>query len=118
MALYSLSSLKEVRVNGNDFMQNHPLTAREFTSWPELQVLHWGDSQVSNTVPSELYTLTDLSVLHLEHANLQGPLPAVQLGSLQSLRELSLRGNQLTGELSLELQTLPLLGELVGCLLC
>ena len=111
--LYLLSQLEEVRVNGNAFMQDHPLTANEFTRWPNLQVLYWGDSQVANNkIPTELFELSMLESLFLENARLVGSLPT-QLGLLTTLRELSLKGNALTGAVPTEWNDLVNLGESV-----
>ena len=62
-------------------------------------------------IPSELASLTNLTVLQLQKNQLSGEIPP-ELGRLANLTELRLNGNQLSGEIPPELGRLANLTEL------
>ena len=66
---------------------------------------------LSGTIPAELGSLSELTVLSLSDGELSGVIPA-QLGNLSRLRTLFLSDNGLTGAIPLELGNIPYLERL------
>ena len=73
--------------------------------------LHLHESQLSGEIPSELGSLSNLTVLGLGGNQLSGSIPS-ELGSLSNLTVLQLSGNQLSGEIPPELSSLSNLARL------
>ena len=74
-------------------------------------MLSLGDNQLTGEIPTELGSLTNLTVLNLTRNGLTGPVPQ-ELGSLTNLEILALGGNQLTGSIPTWLGTFANLREL------
>jgi Leucine-rich repeat (LRR) protein len=77
----------------------------ELGSLTNLTVLYLSYNALSGPIPPELGSLTNLTVLYLSYNALSGPIPP-ELGSLTKLTVLSLHDNQLTGRLPTQLGNL------------
>ena len=78
----------------------------EVGSLSSLTVLRLGGNQLTGAVPAQLSNLAKLTILGLGDNQLTGPVPS-QLGNLSSLTRLSLWNNRLTGPIPAELGNLP-----------
>ena len=94
--------------------------ARPIKGWTGIQVnrdtqrlvqLILSNQGLSGTIPSELSSLSELTLLWLESNQLTGVIPA-QLGSLTNLQSLKLGSNRLTGAVPTELGGLTNLWQL------
>jgi len=63
------------------------------------------DIKTSLQLPVQFFELSNLRLLHLQHASFSGSLPTL-IGQLQGLELLNMYGNSLTGQLPTELGTL------------
>jgi len=68
---------------------------------------------LTGTVPTSLFSLTGLNSLDLSYNSLEGSIPEVAAGGLQSLFSLVMEGNELTGVVPASLLTLPNLLQLL-----
>jgi hypothetical protein len=74
--------------------------------------LHFGDSKVNGTLPTELGGLSSLEFLKISFVDIGGPLPT-ELGQLDKLLELELAWTNLTGTLPTEWRFLSNLQSLL-----
>ena len=84
----------------------------ELGSLTELTVLSLSDNGLTGTIPPQLGTLTRLQQLSLSNNRLAGTIPA-ELGRLSSLSDLFLSDNDLTGTIPSELGSLANLQRLL-----
>ena len=83
----------------------------ELGSLSNLSLLSLWDNELSGEIPSELGSLSNLETLHLDENQLTGEIPS-ELGNLSNLNSLYLSENQLSGEIPSELGNLSELSQL------
>jgi len=104
-----LTKLEQLFLEGNYF---GPTVPAEFAGLSSLTILDLqGNKNLSGTIPSFLFSMTQLHALYLNDNSFSGNVPA-DLGNLNRLQILRLQGNQLTGPLPSELGKLTILGDL------
>jgi len=116
-SLALLTGLTDLGLEGNQL--HGPLPEGVFGAMPRLQELNlssqFSQSGFTGTLPSALWTMSDLKVLDLHSNTLKGPLGirddggGGDDGALQSLSVLNLASNSLTGPLPSHLASLPML---------
>ncbi len=93
MRLYSLSS--------NDIQSWNGLSAAK-----SIRELHLDDLYLFSPIDESLYTMEELTVLHMQFSGLKGKIPK-GISALKNLKALMLYGNSLTGQVPAELGDMP-----------
>jgi Leucine-rich repeat (LRR) protein len=85
------------------------VTSLENMGTPQsLESLYLQDLKLKGTIPSVIFSLTNLKALHANDNSFTGPLPAI-IGQLTKLEELSLYDSDLTGQVPPEIGKLTML---------
>ena len=112
--LYELTSLKMLNIASQKMTGTISPSIKNLTKLQDLCLSSTTDgespeipkNQLQGAIPEELFECRELRSLYLRHTHLSGELPGA-IGNLQRLEDLSLIDNDLTGNLPVELTTIP-----------
>ncbi|XP_058076458.1 receptor-like protein EIX2 [Magnolia sinica] len=110
-SIWNMTSLESLSLSFSENITGS--IPRAITKLINLESLSLYGYQMHAAIPDCLYELKNLKSLSLSDCMLTGPIPAAPLGGLSSLLYLSLRGNQLNGNIPASLGGLSSLEELI-----
>lgn len=105
-SLYS-GNFRELRLGENDFEGS---IASKISLMTKLRVLSLGDTSMSGKIPTEIFLLPMIRELHLSNANFEGELSEDFRWLNGTLMQLSLDGNNFSGDIPGAFDDLKILG--------
>jgi len=127
-SLFDLPELTDLDLSGNELyfdrdngfgkignakkLTNVDLSSNDIQTWKGLSAaksireLHLDDLYLYSPIDKSLYTMEELTILHMQFSGLKGKIPE-GISALKNLKALMLYGNSLTGQVPAELGDMP-----------